>query len=70
MRGEHSWRKDKRGTGVANTVLAAAEPVAAVDLSVQNWVSNKARDKAWMIGDQAMNKGAVGFTSSINRGCP
>ena len=70
MRMGSSWKKDKGGMGVVTTAFPGAIELAAqVDLSVQNSVTNKARDPAWKIGDQAMKKGTVRITSPMTRGC-
>lgn len=47
---------------VSMAIGVAAEPVAAVKLSSLNSISNKAKDQAWNIGDQAMRKGALRTT--------
>ncbi|HEY3420768.1 MAG TPA: hypothetical protein VGK23_09465 [Methanomassiliicoccales archaeon] len=68
MRMGSSWEKDKLRMGVTTAILSASVPGAEADLSEQNCIANKARDQAWRIGDQAMNKGTLGL-SSRSRGC-
>lgn len=61
-----SWKKDRRGMCVMRTTNpGAAGSAATVVLSVSKSNSNKARDNAWRIGDQAMRKAA----SATIRGC-
>jgi hypothetical protein len=64
-----SSSKDMRGMGVTTAILVAAGRAATVDLSVLNSVANKAKDRAWKLGDQAMRKCIGGDASAINRGC-
>ncbi len=69
MRMRYSWKDDKQGKGVSMAFPVAVEPTMTVDLTVLNCISNKSRDNAWKIGDQAMKKGDTGAGSGITRGC-
>lgn len=69
MRMGSSWKMDKRGMGVVTTAfLVATVPVASDAVSGLNCIANKARDQAWKLGDQAMNKVVSGNTSLTIRG--
>jgi hypothetical protein len=64
-----SPKKDKRRKVVSMTIRIAPVPAAKIDLSSLNCVANKARDKAWKIGDQAMKKAVYGDINTMTRGC-
>ena len=57
-------KKEDRGLGLIKASSVASRAPVAVELSVFYSVLDKARDRSWMIGDQAMRK-----TGGINGGC-
>jgi hypothetical protein len=63
MRTVSSWRKDRFDMGVSTALSVAAEPAVTFNLSLFYNVGSKTRDRAWVLGDQAMKKWA------ISRGC-
>ena len=61
---------DRRWSGVVSTAALVAPGYAKRwTLSVLNRTTNRTRDNAWKIGDQAMNKTAFGTISALARGC-
>ncbi len=65
----YSGKNDNHGMGVGTVAPVAAKPAALVDMAILNCSANRARDRAWIIGDQAMRKDSTGSLDSRTRGC-
>jgi 5-carboxymethyl-2-hydroxymuconate isomerase len=50
------------GIGIKTALTVATETIEAAGLFVVNSISNRTRDQAWRMGDQAMRKASFGST--------
>jgi hypothetical protein len=58
-----------RGMRVTADIPVSDKPSVAVDLSFLKSMKNEARDRAWMLGDQAMKKAIGEGSYTIYGGC-